>query len=490
MKQFDGAVIYTDGSAKPNPGNTGWGVHGYFYNIPEVVKRKVVAKFHLATTYGYIHQNELGQNPRAILVDPVEYMDGFGSGEKNGSNNSAEVDALYYSLTKINTDYTITALQVFTDSEYLRKGIVEWRVMWERNNYIRQDGTILGNKEKWIRLFKEIDLLVSKDIKFSVDWVKGHNDIFGNVVADRLATLAMLYTTKNEHRVEFDIASHSDYWRSEVERHPFIDFSKLYFNSQKQYNIIGQYFLADPGKDELAIGKKTSDTSYCVLRIDNGDPVIETVKAKQMDVSRDANAIMLMRLDRLYSPDVYKYIAGHGDIVLYPNGFNDASLNFIDKKPITIERNPAGLSIKAIEALVFLEDLMERYVAIKQDCSNQTGRIVALEDITKHFFEMVPDKKGTPKTKLRVEIDNTLECIKIPLQIIAKDGKTIEKNIPIVFGSDILRRNGLKKLENLDPVITLLTWYESPTSIRYATVIQTQGALGIWSNYYADRIFF
>jgi ribonuclease HI len=488
--KFSGAVIYTDGSAKPNPGYTGWGVHGYFYQKLPSDKKIIIAKHHIGTSYGYIHQNEIGQNPRAVPVNPILYIDGFGSGDTVGSNNAAEIDALYYSLVKINSDFIIDSLQVFTDSEYLRKGIVEWRALWEINDFKRQDGTDLSNKDKWIRLFKEIDLLLSKDVNFSVDWVKGHNDIYGNVVADRLATLATIYTTNHEQRIEFNITPHKDYWKVEIDRHPFLDFSRLYFNSQSKYNITGNYLLADPGKDELMIGKRIPDTSYCVLKINNGDPVIETIKKKQFEVSNDLNSIMLLRLDRVYQPDVYKYISMYGDKVLYPCGKNNVSLNFIDQKPITVEMNPTGLSIRAIEALVFLEDLLNRYIELRKNPDQNTERILSLEDITHFFYERVRDKKNREVMRLKSIIDQNLELIKIPIQIIDAQGKIIEKKVPIVLGSDILKRNGLKKIENMNPMITLLTWRESATSLRYATVIQTHDATGIWSNFYADRLFF
>jgi hypothetical protein len=51
-------------------------------------------------------------------------------------------------------------------------------------------------------------------------------------------------------------------------------------------------------------------------------------------------------------------------------------------------------------------------------------------------------------------------------------------------------RNNLKKIEGLNPRVYLITWRESQQSIRYATVIVTDVGYGIWSNFFADRIFF
>ena len=59
---------------------------------------------------------------------------------------------------------------------------------------------------------------------------------------------------------------------------------------------------------------------------------------------------------------------------------------------------------------------------------------------------------------------------------------------PIVLGLDILPRNNLKKIEEDNPVVTLVSWMDSATALRYAFVIESDKALGIWSNYFADRV--
>jgi ribonuclease HI len=492
MKNFDGVVIYTDGSAKPNPGMTGWGVHGYFYMDEDRSKKHTVAKFHTATAFGYIHQNEYGQNPRAYAIKPVCYLDGYGTGDQDSTNNYAEMLAFYKTIFYILDATVVKKIQVLTDSEYLRKGITEWRAIWEQRDFIRQDGLPVSNAKLWRDIFSLIDRMLVDEIVFEIDWVKGHSDKHGNVLADQLATIAMLYNTKNEPRTVFDLQDAKSYWKNQVERHPFLDFSRLYFNSQKQYNIMGQYFLANPGKDDLIIGKRIPDTSYCVVRFKNyHDPVIETIRDKQYEVAKDLNTIMAMRLDRVFQPDVYDYIEKHGEIVLSEKGRNNISLNFIDQRSITLEINPPGLSIRAVEALVFLESKLDDYLHIEDRPEDQ--RRLKIKDITSEFYEAETDPKRIKKgitTKLKKEIDNQLLKINIPVEIIQANHETIVKNIPVILGLDVLRRNGLKKIEENNPRILLLTWYESSYSIRYACVIETSDAIGIWSNYYADRLLF
>lgn len=494
LKQFGGAVIYTDGSARPNPGFTGWGAHGYFYKPEESPKKVIVAKHHLVTQYGYIHQNEEGQNERAVPVEPLMYLDAFGSGDSNSTNNAAEVDAFYFVIQYLLDHAAVKEIQIFTDSDYLRKGITEWRKIWESSSFTKQDGTEVRNKERWIRIFEQIDQLKELGITLRVDWIKGHADKLGNELADGRALLGMLYSTHREEKLQFDLTPAKGYWKSDVARHPFLDFSRLYFNSHKPFNQAGHYYFANPGKDELLIGKRIPDTSYCVVSFKKqGDPVIEAIREKQFEVSNDINMIMMMRLDRVFSPEIYPVLQAHADKVLVRSGRNNTGLNFIDQKPITVELNPAGLSIRAIEALVFLENLLQSFVFRRDhpELSSKQDNLM-ITDITSYFFELQTDEKKLKKghvLKLKETINSQLEKIEIPVQVFKTDHEPIWKNIPLLLGMDVLKRNGLKKIEDQSPTIHLLTWYESITSVRYACVIDTDDACGIWSNFYADRLF-
>jgi hypothetical protein len=61
--------------------------------------------------------------------------------------------------------------------------------------------------------------------------------------------------------------------------------------------------------------------------------------------------------------------------------------------------------------------------------------------------------------------------------------------LPVLFGLDIPPRNNLKKLEEHEPKIYLITWRDSERTLRYAFIIECKTGIGIWSNYFADRIF-
>jgi hypothetical protein len=52
-----GMVIYCDGGARPNPGNIGWGNHGFIYSTQEP-KKGSGNLTHILTASGYIPKTE------------------------------------------------------------------------------------------------------------------------------------------------------------------------------------------------------------------------------------------------------------------------------------------------------------------------------------------------------------------------------------------------------------------------------------------------
>jgi ribonuclease HI len=76
-------------------------------------------------------------------------------------------------------------VRLFTDSQYLRKGITQWLPAWISQGWRRKTGE-LQNEDLW-RLLAE--LVRQHEIHWS--WVKGHAGNRWNERADQLATLAI-----------------------------------------------------------------------------------------------------------------------------------------------------------------------------------------------------------------------------------------------------------------------------------------------------------
>jgi ribonuclease HI len=135
-------IIYTDGGADPNPGLGGWA---------------------------------------AILLDPLtgKALE-LSGGEPRATNNRMELTAAIRGLESLKRRCRVT---LFTDSQYLRKGITQWLPGWVARGWKRKDGE-LQNEDLWRRLHELIKL---HDIRW--DWIKGHAGNRWNERADELATL-------------------------------------------------------------------------------------------------------------------------------------------------------------------------------------------------------------------------------------------------------------------------------------------------------------
>jgi ribonuclease HI len=131
--------IYTDGACKGNPGPGGWG----------------------ALLRSGRHEKEL-----------------YG-GEPDTTNNRMELTAVIRALEALKRPCRI---EVFTDSEYVKKGVTEWLRTWQRRGWKTAGRKPVKNAELWRRL----DELASRH-QVRWHWVRGHAGHPENERADALA---------------------------------------------------------------------------------------------------------------------------------------------------------------------------------------------------------------------------------------------------------------------------------------------------------------
>ena len=82
---------------------------------------------------------------------------------------------------------TADAVTIWTDSEYVQKGITQWIQTWKENGWKRRDGSRLVSVKN-ADLWRELDALAQDHITFR--WIKGHSNEEGNERADALAVMA------------------------------------------------------------------------------------------------------------------------------------------------------------------------------------------------------------------------------------------------------------------------------------------------------------
>jgi ribonuclease HI len=139
-------TVYTDGGCAPsNPGPAGWGV--------------------------------VCQPPAGA---PAKHGYGFIG---PGTNQIAELTA---AIEGLRTTPAGAAVKIVSDSQYVLKGISEWRKGWERRGWKNSKGEPVANSGLWKSLFVEVDAR-----KVQVQWVRGHNGHPQNELADELAGKAL-----------------------------------------------------------------------------------------------------------------------------------------------------------------------------------------------------------------------------------------------------------------------------------------------------------
>lgn len=102
--------------------------------------------------------------------------------EPHTTNNRMELTAAIEGLKRLKES---CAVEIITDSEYLKNGITNWVHGWKKKNWVTSDKKPVKNQDLWVTL----DELVSKhETKWK--WTKGHASHDDNNRCDELASRA------------------------------------------------------------------------------------------------------------------------------------------------------------------------------------------------------------------------------------------------------------------------------------------------------------
>lgn len=483
-----GVVAYTDGSAMPDTGHFGMGAHGFAYRYPGDNEKPTKINAYIATDRGYVLEKDLpGSEGTPVIIE--HYLDVSIPGGDGGTNNVAEILApavLIESFPELFAQ--IKRLHILGDSKYMLQGATQWVYGWIRNGWLTSTGADVSNREHWERLHAHLEQLRAV-AEVTFEWVRGHNDNLGNVQADYLAGTA---TQKSIAGAALDpFIDHSPvqgYWKSEVDLHPLISLKRIYFNTDREFHTPGTYYQTGYSDTKHITGKRTPDAVFSVVSLNEPDDVVETVLARQHSQESEFNKIVFIKLDRLRDQNVFKFLKHHGGFSLMRDRCNE-NLNFMDRKPVTMEVKAGELPLRSVEVLNHLEEILGKFMAQYPETGTIDPGAVEykLHNVTDHFYDNGEKKHGkvvTPIRLLKKVFGVGVRDTKIGLDI---DGKVWD--LPLVFMDDMPGRNAMKNLEEKLPEVFLITWKESPKLLRYCTVIQTQDAVGIWSNYFANQLF-
>ena len=131
--------IYTDGACRGNPGPGGWGA--------------------------------------LLLADGGERE--LCGGEADTTNNRMELMAAIEALNALKRSCEVV---LYTDSEYVQKGIKEWMQQWKARGWKTAGRKPVKNADLW----RDLDSAAARH-QIDWQWVKGHAGVPGNERADELA---------------------------------------------------------------------------------------------------------------------------------------------------------------------------------------------------------------------------------------------------------------------------------------------------------------
>jgi ribonuclease HI len=131
--------IFSDGACRGNPGPGGWGV---------------------------------------LLRSGSKEKELWG-GEADTTNNRMELTAVIRALEALKRP---SRVRLYTDSQYVQKGISEWVRQWKRRGWLTAEKKPVKNVDLWQRLD---ELAARHEVEWH--WVRGHAGHEENERADRLA---------------------------------------------------------------------------------------------------------------------------------------------------------------------------------------------------------------------------------------------------------------------------------------------------------------
>ena len=103
--------------------------------------------------------------------------------EPSTTNNRMELKAVITALKTLKEPCRVT---LYTDSQYVVKGMTEWIHGWVKRKWLTSDKRKVMNKDLWQSLLE-----LSKIHIIEWRWIKGHNRHPENERCDRLAKLAI-----------------------------------------------------------------------------------------------------------------------------------------------------------------------------------------------------------------------------------------------------------------------------------------------------------
>lgn len=476
------AVLYADGGYHDNEKAGGWGVHGYVYqaDATDVKVRGSGVPGSSPTPKGYTAAKD-----EANAVQIINYVDCVAGVPTAKSNNQTELLAAKQALT-YTLDKKIGDMIMYSDSKYVVDGINDRLENYSRNNWRKSDGEEIANKQDWIDVHGLMGKLRENSLAVTIAWVKGHNGNKGNERADGWASKGNTLGLNGVDKTYVIETKPEGYWKSSKDHNRMLDHPKWYFDSSEEAvrtTADGRYiFMTGSHGDDEDVAKPQADYSNAVLFLKEDIPILEVVRQHFVQFDKQKVGHMFVGVLRsLLSPAVENDIERFGMDILRRNRSN-WSLRTEQKIPVVHHITPTGLAYYNVGHLEGMQDVLTRF------CNDD--KAIISTDITDLLYEAMESKAVTAR-KLRKDITSAVKHLDVSVRFntaFARELRAMDdiptklNKIRLIVGSDIIGRNALSALAGVIKRVVVITWRESDTVFRYATVVETTDDIGLWAN--------
>lgn len=446
--------IYTDGGCKPVPiGNGGWGFYG-----------------------------------RA--ADNSFEVKGCGAAGKDTTNNRAELHAVINALSYLKSNSSkFTSARLLLDSEITVNILLRFREYRDRD-FCKKNKEPLKNNDLWKKVATELDAVT---IPLTYGWVRGHSDIPGNVIADKLASegVERQAVGNEESRVEetpltageespdttVDIDTEvdvDDLKTAKYDFHPMISGNNWYFRlgaatvdntgrwiySITRYSSQSKQGMTKREKDDIrhkAGGRRSSNNHFALVLTTAPIDVLEQIRGK---MEAHAEGIAHPCVGLVGEIKKGKAIGKLLTDVDAHTELEDQHLRLKDGTVICTYVTPPLLIFRLEDRFLFLLKAVEDYL-VRSENFNYT-------DVTDSFIEV--DSKGNHAISKKFPNGDNLRSLP---DIDVGGGR--KATALAICDTDIPHRNVfsamIKKDKKRKMTITVLTFDCDEVSYRFLTIV-------------------
>lgn len=482
-------VFYTDGGCRDLGG---WGVHGYIHSLHETNSNSGCKKA-VPTYSGY---QTTAKNDKTNVVTYIDY---YGYELESTTNNVAEITAMLSLLTLLPT-LRLKKVLILADSMYVLTLLMD-REKYVNNGYTNSSGKPLANVDL-VKILIDTFNKQSETIEITLKHVKGHSGNYGNDKADELCIRAMNYgrnlqrgslpstagidiVTKELNNTFFKMLPPSEYFGTNLISSKMLTESNLFMVTDKgAYHADTWYHQASFGnmvkslspeeKRELR-GKPFADLCISVVRLNQPDTLINKLGEIATNIFTGAGVVDF-NLKHVTRDSIYDELLKGEITTLNIDNVNNR-VTTTEGTDIINLLSPPRLAYRLASNFEIVSAMLQEIIA-----GNPNNNIQFVKDITSVFYDISVDKKGNSvykpivydrdRTSTEVEFNN--------------NGTLSKTTIPLAVGIDMPNRLALSRLKFLNPVINLIVFNVTPTTIRYATHIKTDEGEGIWMGIFSN----